>query len=93
MSTGLGHRYLPRPEFSPNNPYWPDPRKLPHPELAPKLSARDFLYATTWEMWHPDPHMAYCVRIATIETVRLNTFFGIRNQILALKSKEKAHEA
>jgi hypothetical protein len=44
---------LPRPQFSPVNPYWVDPRKFwgwLRPNVRPRLSAIDFLYACTWEM-------------------------------------------
>lgn len=86
---GLGSQYLPKPQFSTVNPYWQDPRKFwgnIAPEVRPRMSARDFLYATTWEIFRWDIQGAYCVRSATQLTVRLNFRVGIVNQI-----KEKLH--
>ncbi len=94
---GLGSQYLPKPIFSTANPYWQDPRKFwgnIAPEIQPKLSARDFLYATTWEIWRWDVQGAYCVRQATVLTVRINWKLQWRSTIekMLAKQKEKLHE-
>lgn len=73
---------LHRPDFRSNNPYW---QKLVVPgvnaEYQPRTTAHDFLFASIWEMRSPDIHAAYCVREATILTVRINSFVSIRNQL------------
>src|ERR1700675_2009875 len=98
MGRALGERWMnyPRPQFSTANPYWQDPRKFFKglaPEALPRLSARDFLYATTWEVWRPDIHGAYCVRSATQLTVRLNFRIGTVNQIKEMRKDAKTLKA
>lgn len=87
---GLGQKYLPRPSFSAANPYWRDPRiQGVYKEYQPKLSAQDFMYASTWEIWRRfDVHMAWCVRQATVDTIKLNWVFALRDQLKSIK-KEK----
>lgn len=87
---GLGQPLLPRPEFSDMNPYWRDPRiKGVYPEYQPRLTAKDFYYASVWEIWRRfDVHMAYCVRQATVNTVRMNWWFDLRNQLHKHNLKE-----
>lgn len=84
MSPGLGQPLLPRPQFSSNNPYWQRPSKL-----SPPLTARDFLYASMWEINRRfDVHGAACVRAATVLTVKLNWPFELRNQLQKHNLKE-----
>jgi hypothetical protein len=94
---GMGQKYLPRPQFSSENPYWwgrDDRMTFLRHELRPKPTAKDFLYATTWEIWRRDVHMANCVRIAVQRTVRINFRVLCRAQIRAicLNQKEKQSE-
>lgn len=92
--SGLGDNFLPLPQFDRSNPYWRDPRiNGVKTEYQPRLSARDFLYATVWEsMRRYDWLTAMCVRLATVLTVKVNWYFDIRNQILELKNKGAFHE-
>jgi hypothetical protein len=89
---GMGEKYLPKPQFSASNPYWwgkNDRNTFLLPEFRPRPTARDFLYATTWEIWRPDWHMAYCIRIAMQRTVRINWHMGIARQLQKSTLKEK----
>jgi len=63
------------------------------PEHQPRLTAVDFLNASVWETHHADPHAAYCVREATVLTLRLNGRFAIRSQVreFLMKKKETEH--
>src|SRR5271154_326393 len=93
--SGLGQQFLPKPQFSSVNPYWQDPAKSWGQfasYVRPLLSARDFLYATTWEIWRWDIHGAFCVRQATIRTVRINTRMQWRSQITDLWKKHQEME-
>lgn len=90
--TGVGQQFLPTPQFSSENPFWKNPAATHgflSPAYRPRLSAQDFLYATTWEIWRRDHHMAYCVRVATQNTVNLNWHVGIRRQVRDILLKEK----
>lgn len=96
--SGVGQQFLPLPKFSSENPYWKDPAETHSfllPDYRPKLSAQDFLYASTWEIWRRDVHMANCVRVAVQRTVRINWYVGIRRQIrdILLKEKQSAKTA
>lgn len=68
---------LPRPSFSSRNPYW---QKITFlgvlPQFQPRLSARDFLYATAWEMAALDLHGAWCVRDATVKSICFYSWLG-----------------
>lgn len=99
---GLGQQYmskLPIPKFSSNNPYWKNPAELwgwLRPEYRPRLSARDFLYATTWEIYKWDVHGAHLVRQATIRTIRINFRFEVWasvNRCLAQQREKKDEKA
>lgn len=73
---------LPVPQFSKSNLYWRDRRIAGVlPEYQPRNTAVDFLYATSHEIHARDIHGAYCVRSATVNTLRLNFLFSIRKQI------------
>jgi hypothetical protein len=95
---GLGQAFLPKPAFSTDNPYWVDPARywgwLPS-QFWPKLSARDYLYATTWEIRRWDVHGAYCSREALINTIKVQWRFWlhqiIEQYVVTLKEK-KRHE-
>jgi hypothetical protein len=92
---GVGQQFLPKPQFTSTNPYWwgkNDRNTFLWPEFRPQPTARDFLFATTWEIWHTDVHMANCVRIAVQRTVRINWHVGISRQIRELLKKEKQSE-
>ena len=91
---GIGAKFLPLPRFSPDNPYWVDPSirwGWLHPQYRPKLTARHFLYASTWETTRFDPHGAYCVRTAQALTIRVNLRVWLRHDMKEwwIKSKEK----
>jgi hypothetical protein len=61
------------PTFSSDNPHWPTDRFLfVRPEYRPQLTAHDFLFATTWELWKRDIHGAYCVRSAMQRSFWIN---------------------
>lgn len=90
---GVGQQFLPKPQFSSDNPYWIPLWKFPHPKLAAQMkmhTGQDFLYANTWERTHMDPHMAYCVRTAMQRTVNISWAFDVQRQIknLLLNQKE-----
>lgn len=75
--SGVGHDLLPRPQFSSDNPLWRIPQVQGlHRQYWPRLSARDFLYATTWEMYRRDVHGANCVRRAMERTFWINLKYG-----------------
>ena len=89
---GVGQQFLPHPAFSPENPYWFNPaERYPflHHDYRPRPTAKDFLYATNWEIWRRDTHMANCVRIATQRTVNLNWQMGIRRQLQIMRLTQK----
>lgn len=81
---GLGQQYLPRPQFSLDNPYWRIPEMGFRIEYRPRLSARDFLYATSWEINRRfDVHGANCVRVAMQRSFWVNLRLGkVKNWIL-----------
>lgn len=90
--TGVGQQFLPRPQFSSENPFWFNPAEkwgFLFADYRPRMTAQDFLYASTWEIWRRDTHMAYCVRKAVQRTVKINWYMGIRKQIQMLIQKEK----
>jgi hypothetical protein len=94
---GVGQQFLPKPQFSSANPYWRNPADdwpFLLPDYRPKLSAQDFMFATTWEIWRPDWHMANLVRIATQRTVRINFLVLCRAQVkyICINQKEKQRE-
>lgn len=95
MTPGLGQQYLPRPQFSSENPYWYNPaERWPFllPDYRPRMTAQDFLYATTWEIWRRDTHMANCIRIAMQRTLRINWYMGIRRDIQELLKSQKENK-
>lgn len=88
---GVGQPFLPNPSFSSANPFWFDPaEKYPFlfHDYRPRPTAHDFLYATTWEIWRRDTHLAYCIRSAMQRTVKLNWHVGIARQLLKSTQKE-----
>ena len=94
MTEGLGYTHirqmLPKANFSSQNPYW-QRVLIPsvYPEYQPQKSARDFLYATTWELWREDVVGACFVRLASIATVRWNWLFSFKQQIQDLLRRKK----
>lgn len=94
MSEGVGYNHiremLPKAQFSTRNPYW-QRVKIPsvYPEYQPQKSARDFLYATTWELWADDVVGANFVRTAVRRTVRFNLRISLQKQVIALLDKPK----
>ena len=83
---GVGQPLLPRPNFSSDNPYWRNPADRwgwVMLEARPKLTAQDFLFATSWEMWRKDIHGACLVRQAMMRSFWVNMRFS------KLKYKEK----
>ena len=91
---GLGDGFLPRPEFSPENPFWIDYSKtwnFIHPDLRPRNNAQSFLYATTWELWGRgfDIHSAYCTRMALIAARKMMRPLELRDSVKNLWAKQK----
>lgn len=70
----FNQRGLPRPSFSRENPYWrAEAFRWMDPQYRPRLTAVDFLYATTWEISRPfDLHGAYCCKAAMLATYKVN---------------------
>lgn len=92
--TGIGQPLLPRPNFSPDNPFWRDYSKTWNwlaPALRPRNNAQDFLYATTWELWGKgfDIHSAYCTRMALISARKIMRPLELRDSIKNLMIKQK----
>jgi hypothetical protein len=89
MMGGIGEHVLPRPSFSPSNPYWIDygeTWKNIYPMYRPRNTAQDFLYASRWEIFRPfDVHGAYCVRTATVLTARVNWRVWLHNELKSWK--------
>lgn len=88
---GVGQELLPlpRPSFSSENPFWRIPQiEGIKKEYRPRLSARTFLYACTWELWRRDWFGANCVRRAMERTFWLNLRFVKIN----LKKENVAYE-
>lgn len=96
MSNGLGRPFLPIPYFSLTNPYWANSNKVwdfIRPEFRPRNSARDFLYATTWELWRFDVHGAHLVR-ETIGRSHLFEFrLAVKQQFKDLQKEKKSEKA
>jgi len=55
---------LPRPIFSPKNPYWRKPVIAGvFPDYQPRPNGQDYAYATTWELTRPFLQPALCLLI------------------------------
>lgn len=85
---------LPKPSFSPENPYWQTQRfEFLGLHIRPRYTAHDFLYATVWEINCPyDVVSALYVRMAIIATYKLNFLvlgYKVREQF---RNKEKHDE-
>lgn len=64
------------------------------PAYRPRLSAKDFLYASIWEISRPyDTHGAYCCRSAMLLTLKVNRpYFGLKLRE-QFRYKERQDEA
>jgi hypothetical protein len=97
---GVGDKLIPKfplPRFSEDNPYWQDPAKWWGwlcPQARPRLTAQDFLYATTWEIYHLDWWMARMIREETVKAVRVATrqhdYRGLLNKEAGSNAKTAA---
>lgn len=97
MTPGVGFEHLqammPKANFSPRNPYWQRVHiDKVYPYFQPQKSARDFLYATTWETWHEDVIGAMFVRQAHKRTLRINYFSHMRNHLRDVWNAHKLKE-
>ena len=83
---------LPQPRFQSDNPYWRKISLFPflREEIRPKLSAMDFLYATSWEIRSRDIHGASCVRLAMLKSFPA---WMDANKALAKSQQEKRNHA
>jgi hypothetical protein len=90
---------LPKPNFSRQNPFWPDMDKIwgwLSASARPRLTAEDFLAASLWEKIQTDRHGAYCVRTPIIATLRVQGAWVMRQQVKNLwsnRKKEKCKDA
>jgi hypothetical protein len=78
---------LPRPGFSERNPYWVDYAKFfpfIHAPYRKRNNGHDFLAAAMWERVCADTVGAYCVRQATVLTLRIQAVWLMRQQVKEL---------
>lgn len=88
----MGQKFMPLPEFSPENPYWFDPAKrwgFLLPQYRPRPTAQDFLYASTWEIMHTDVRATNMIRVGLQTIVALTWKQAVKNQIRTMLSKQK----